>query len=121
MIKLKQNKKDDKLLKKADMVLLFLVIIMAVIGTIYINLSKKQGKEVCISIDGKIKKTFPISDDIEYEIKTDEGTNLLVIKDGMASVVKADCKDKVCVNYAPISETDETIICLPHKLVIEIR
>ena len=33
---------------------------------------------------------------------------------------KADCPDQICRNHAAISQTGETIVCLPHKAVIEI-
>jgi hypothetical protein len=44
----------------------------------------------------------------------------LVIKDGKAFIQNADCPDKICAEHKPISKTGETIVCLPHKLVIEI-
>ncbi len=33
---------------------------------------------------------------------------------------EADCPDKVCVGMRRISKSGETIVCLPHKLVIAI-
>ena len=41
-------------------------------------------------------------------------------KDGKASMAKADCPDKICVNHAAISKKGETIVCLPHKVVVEV-
>jgi len=35
-------------------------------------------------------------------------------------VIEADCPDKICVKHTNIKNAGETIICLPHKLVIEI-
>ena len=45
----------------------------------------------------------------------------MVIADGTADVTQADCPDKICVDHAPISRDRETIICLPHKLVVEVK
>lgn len=36
-------------------------------------------------------------------------------------VSAADCQDQVCVRKSKISKAGETIVCLPHKLLIEIR
>ena len=47
--------------------------------------------------------------------------SFIEIKDGEVSVKEADCPDKICVNHKKISNVGESIICLPHKLVIEIR
>ena len=35
-------------------------------------------------------------------------------------MVEADCGDQVCVRRGWASKNGETIVCLPHKLVIEI-
>lgn len=51
---------------------------------------------------------------------TDTPYNLLYISDGMIRMDSADCKDQICVHHRPISGIRESIICLPHKLVIEI-
>ena len=32
----------------------------------------------------------------------------------------ADCPDKLCVKTGRISKTGETIVCLPHRVVVEI-
>ena len=47
--------------------------------------------------------------------------NTLVINGGKASIVSADCPDKLCVHQQEISKAGESIICLPHKLVVRIE
>jgi hypothetical protein len=32
----------------------------------------------------------------------------------------ADCRDQICVHHIPISGSGESIICLPHKLVVTV-
>lgn len=51
----------------------------------------------------------------------DENYNLLLISNGQVSVSDADCPDKLCVHQHSISRNGESIICLPHKLVIQIE
>ncbi|MBQ9155690.1 MAG: NusG domain II-containing protein [Eubacterium sp.] len=54
-------------------------------------------------------------------VNTGDGwENILKIEDGRVSMVKADCPDKICVDHKPIRNVGETIVCLPHKLVVEI-
>lgn len=43
------------------------------------------------------------------------------IKDGYADCTEADCRDGLCVNQKKISKVNETIVCLPHKVIIEIE
>lgn len=56
------------------------------------------------------------------ELKLAEGTsyNLLSVSDGKVVVESADCKDQICVRHKSVSSKGESIICLPHRLVVEI-
>lgn len=46
--------------------------------------------------------------------------NVLEISGGAAAVVEANCGDHTCVRTGRISREGETIVCLPHRLVVEI-
>ena len=46
--------------------------------------------------------------------------NVLEISGGGAAVVEANCGDHTCVRTGTVSRTGETIVCLPHRLVVEI-
>ncbi len=115
-----EGKQDDKLIKKSDIILIAVIVLVALLALGYVMLTKKTGVTVEISVDGDVVASFDISKDKEYQVTTDEGINLVIIKDGVVDVVEADCPDKVCVNHVPIDSAGETIICLPHKLVVEI-
>lgn len=55
------------------------------------------------------------------DIPADTAYNLLCItEDGKVRMESADCKDQICVHHKPISDSRESIICLPHKLAVEI-
>ena len=86
------------------------------------KLTAKSGKIVKIIIDGKEKYTYNLSEDIKTEILTEGNKqNTLVIKDGKAFIESADCPDKICVSHRAISNAGETIVCLPHKVVISVE
>ena len=73
-----------------------------------------------VIIDGVVTEQYSINQNVEKEIVTEYGKNTLVIENGKVSVKEADCPDLVCVKNSEISFDGETIVCLPHKLVIEI-
>ena len=77
---------------------------------LYYLITYSGGKEKPEITRLSVRPDFP--KDISY--------NLLCISDGMIRMESADCKDQICVHHKPISGTHESIICLPHKLVIEI-
>ena len=49
-----------------------------------------------------------------------KGYNKVVIENGSVHMADADCPDQYCVQHAAIHAGHETIICLPHELVVEI-
>ena len=48
------------------------------------------------------------------------GTNTVQVEKGRIRILEADCPDQVCVNQGWISSGAVPIICLPHRLIIEI-
>lgn len=103
-----------------DIILLVSILLVAIIGLVVFNATKKQGDTVHVLVDGVETEHYSINQNVEKEIITEYGKNTLVIKNGQVSVKAADCPDLVCVKHREISNDGETIVCLPHKLVIEI-
>lgn len=117
----KENKQSDKLIRKTDIIMLILLVAAGILGFISVKGLMKKGGSARVSVDGKVVKTVSLDDEGEYRIEgKDGGYNLLIVKDGEAYLKEADCPDKLCVKQGHISKEGETIICLPHKVVIEI-
>ena len=105
--------------------LIFIVAILAVvaIGAAALFFLRGEGSTVQVEVDGTVIGTYPLSVDREVEIITGENgeeLNLLVIKDGKATVTTATCPDGICAAHKPISREGDSIICLPHKVVITV-
>ncbi len=72
--------------------------------------------------DGREISVYPVSEDVTMTIPYGEvNYNVMLINNGQVSVRDADCPDKLCVKQKAISKNGESIICLPHKLVIQIE
>lgn len=54
------------------------------------------------------------------ELPVTQQYNLFVVTDGIVTMEAADCRDQICVRHIPIENDRESIICLPHKLVVGI-
>lgn len=82
-------------------------------------------KEAVLRVDGTEIKTFPLSVGSEtytYTYKDPHGDyNLIEIAGDKIRIKEADCDDQICVRRGWASKNGETIVCLPHKLVIEVR
>ena len=103
-------------MKKKDIILIAAVLAISLISFAAIKMTQKDGKEVIVTVDGKEVYKTSIKKDQIYQIPEKNGTNVMQIKDG-----KADCKDQICADHKAIEKSGETIVCLPHKVVIEIR
>lgn len=106
-----------------DIILAAVILVIAAAGLLFVKLTKVEGNNVIVKINGVEAASYSLEDDVRYEIKTgknNENINVLVIKNGKAYITEADCPDGICKEYRPISYVGETIVCLPHKVVIEI-
>ena len=102
----------------ADIILVISLVILTLVTSIFIYKKQTSNKiYVEVSIDGEITNKYSIDENIEIMIKTG---NMLVIKDGNVCISSADCPDGLCVKQGTISKANESIICLPNKLVVRI-
>lgn len=109
-------------MKKADFILIAAVVVVAGVLLFFLyGTNDNSGAYVVLEIDGQVVDTLPLDVDTTREIETDNnGTNTLVIKDGYAKMIDANCPDGLCTNQKKISRNGESIICLPHKVVVSV-
>ena len=108
-------------MKKIDFaIILFLLILCLIAFIIHQSSFTGSGSFAVITVDGNEYAKLPLSSDCNFNIPSPEGYNFLTISDGTAYVSAASCPDKICVNHKAVSQSGETIICLPNKVVIEI-
>ena len=108
---------------KKDLILITGILITAfLLWLIPFILNKDIPGKVIVMQDGSRIASYPLYEDLTETIYCGDGNyNLLLISNGEASISDADCPDKLCVHQHSISRTGESIICLPHKLVIQIE
>ncbi len=110
-------------MKKKEIIFFGIIFIAAAATVLIMQLAPSSAtKTVLITVDGEEYKKLVI-DDTTYEtftIKTEHGVNEVVIENGKVNVVYADCKNQVCVNTKEAEKAGDLIVCLPHKVVIEI-
>ena len=109
-------------LKKNDWILIAGILIIALLAILFMTWSKKEGAKVVVTVDKQIYKTLPLNEDTTLLIgeKTVD-YNILEIKDGKVRMTEANCPDKICVEQRAIHYDHESIVCLPHKVTVEIR
>lgn len=109
------------MLQKKDKVLIAGIIITAVISFAIMGIAKRgEGGLLRVTVDGELYGEYSLSENQTVTVDGALGYNRIIIEDGVAYMAEADCPDKYCMDYKPISRRNETIICLPHKLVVEV-
>ncbi len=73
-----------------------------------------------VVINGEVTKKLPLDEDTTHEIITDAGRNIVSIQGGKVTMQEADCPDLICVHHSAISKEGQSIICLPHRVVLRI-
>jgi len=104
-----------------DLLLLLAILLFAGIFWLAVHFLTPAGNTVVVTVDGYTVLTLSLSEDREEVVKTGNGFNTIRIKDGEVSVAEADCPDRLCAKHGAIRNSGETIICLPHKLIVEVR
>ncbi len=104
-------------MKKGDIAIICSVAVAFVLSIVLLISFSKQGSRVVVKQDNKIV----YNESININKTIDTGTNTVIIKDGIVYMNDATCKNQVCVNTGEISKKGENIICLPNKVIVEIK
>lgn len=107
--------------KLGDIVIISVISVLTVLSALIFWVFGENGKTVVIKKDNADFLEYPIDTDGEYEISTEYGENTLVIENGKAYFKNSNCPDKTCEKTGKIENVGESIVCLPHKIVAEVR
>ena len=113
---------EHAIMTKADFLLTAAILVFAGVLLVRHFTAGPGDGWVVVSRDGVVEERLPLSEDNRLLLKDASGNeNLLVIEGGSVRLEDADCPDRLCVRQGAISRSGESIICLPHKLVITIE
>jgi len=100
--------------------ILALLTLASIIGYMFMA---PGGTEAVISQDGVELRRMDLHQAGGTEVIEVEGAyhNTIEVEHGRIRVASADCPDQVCVETGWIEDGTRPIVCLPNKLVIEIR
>jgi hypothetical protein len=130
-----KEKKDMKAffhtIKRWDVIIIFALILLsflpfAIFSYQFAGESDDHSQYVAvISVDNETVKEITLTDNkgIEtFDITQPNGdSNTIEVRDNRIRIKGATCPDQVCVRTGFISKPGKTIVCLPHKVVIEIH
>ena len=98
--------------------------VLLISAIIAITLQKGTANEAYIYLDGELIDILNLSDittPYSFAVECENGINMIAVENGRIRVIEADCPDGTCVRQGWISGGTKPIICLPHRLVIELK
>jgi hypothetical protein len=109
------------MIKKNDIILIVAVLFLGLAVIVFMNLTKEEGSKVEITVDGEVYDTLYLQEDTSYTVKLKDGTyNTFEIKDGYVDMIDASCPDKLCIYQKHIHFNNETIVCRPNKVILQV-
>ena len=101
-------------MKKKDLILGAGIIVIALAMLLVMQLTRgEEGNQIRVTLDGKIYGMYSLSKDQTIEVKDGDFYNRIRMEE-------ANCPDGYCEEQGKISGHTQTIVCLPHKLVVEV-
>ncbi len=113
-----------KIINKADIMLVVIILIIGLAPSLVFGVGEAKGSEVKITVDNKLYGSYDIFSDATIIIDDSENsneTNVVKIEKGKVFMEEANCIGNDCVHQGAKENTGESIICLPHKVLIEIE
>ena len=108
-------------MKKKDLILGAGIIVIALAMLLVMQLTRgEEGNQIQVTLNGKIYGTYSLSKDQTIEVKDGDFYNRIRIEDRKAYMEEANCPDGYCEEQGKISGHTQTIVCLPHKLVVSL-
>ena len=109
-------------MKKKDLILIAaaLLLALALYAVSQLTLGT-QAAQVVVTIGGKevLRKPLVYSD--TYEIRQENGdVNIIAVENGAVFMQEANCRDGLCIRQGKMKNAAKTIVCLPHKIVVQL-
>lgn len=116
------NKRN--LFSKGDIFIIGTVIIISLFFLFSaFNSAGETDKAVCIKVNGEIYTEVSLStlqEPLEIKLENDGHHAVIHIENGEVCFSYSDCPDKLCVNQGEISNTGESIVCLPGRFSVSV-
>ena len=108
--------------KKLNVVFAAVIIALVIGGVLATNAFGQSvaAKSAVVKDSDNNEYVLDLSKDSTTVVSTELGTNLVVVENGTVRVSEADCPNHDCVDQGAISKAGQQIVCLPHKLTIDI-
>ena len=103
--------------------LILAILVLAAAASALVLTRPAAGRVAKIYVDGELIREVDldrVAAQERYTVRTDQGENVILLEPGRICVESADCPDQICVKAGWLADSAAPIVCLPHRLVIEL-
>jgi len=94
---------------------------IAAAGMAAIIMSRTGGGFAEIIQHGEVIAILELAVDTVYTVESDGMLNVVQISAGSVKMLDANCPDKHCLHHVPVMYSGQTIVCLPNRVIIQVR
>lgn len=109
---------------KTWIVIFSVLLLVCILATLFLYTRQPDEMIVQVLQDGVCIRQIDLSKvKTAYSFVVEDvqgGSNTICVEPGRICITDADCPDQICVRRGWLSGSAEPIVCLPHKLVIQL-
>lgn len=111
-----------KTIKFGDILIIIILLGLSFLPVYYLT-PKKSTNTVIAVIKAKhhTVKLLNLSQNTKWTYRDGKETNTIVVHNHRIHIEEANCPDQVCVHEGWKNKPGQTIVCLPHQLIIELK
>ncbi len=115
--------KASKRVKLGDAVVILILIMISFVPCYFLLSPKRESSNIIaiIKVNNHEVKRLPLSEDVVWKYQKDNKLNVIQVKNQRIRMIDANCQDQVCVKEGWKSKSEDTIVCLPHRFLVELR
>ena len=111
-----------KTIKFGDILIIIILLGLSFLPVYYLTPKHTENTVIAVvKAKHKTVKTFNLSQDTKWTYHDGSETNTIVVHNHQIHIEEANCPDQVCVHEGWKSKPGQTIVCLPHQLIIELK
>lgn len=115
--------KKSKRVKLGDLIIILILLVISIIPFYFLLSPMRESNNIIavIKVDNKQVKKLSLNHDIVWKYRHGNKLNVVKVKNHKIRMIDANCKDQICVKDGWKSKIGDTIICLPHKFLVELK
>ena len=115
--------KKSKRVKLGDLIIILILLVISIIPFYFLLSPMRESNNIIavIKVDNKQVKKLSLNHDIVWKYQHGNKLNVVKVKNHKIRMIDANCKDQICVKDGWKSKIGDTIICLPHQFLVELK